>query len=1231
VTIKVILFCLFLYVCLVWVGAYYLYTGAEAQHFGLQWTAIGLISILVIIIGARIFSWWRARAARRSAAAPVAQPAAAAAAADQGDEGMVALIATANAALAKVPAYSGRGPTPLSGLAMYLLVGPAGSGKTSTFVNSGVEPQLLAGQVAGTTSVVSTRLANIWLAKNAIFVEIGGLAFSGDLGQWSRLLRPLRGGAAVPMWRRLWKEPAQGMEFRGVIGFCEAKEFTGAAADPQKFERYSRDWQERLRSVAEVFGAGFPVYQIITKCDKIPFYTDFFHRLPETDVNQVFGCTVAIGRTDANNPGEVFAEAEAKRLTASFRPLYQSIAARRLAQLAHEPDRTRRPSVYEFPRELKRIRSPLVQFLTDVFRPTLGFGPLLRGYYFTGVREGEVAVQDLGATRVDLAPNLEMATTQLFRGDATQLVQGGDLRASGVGMRKPLGQHWMFVADLFHKVVLADQPVRIAGTAPSPIDRYRQIALAAICGLCGLLCLAFFVSWIQNRRLLHDVSDVAGTKMVKHGRLATLADLQALEAMRGELLTLEAGLPLSYHWGLYSGNRIVDRVRTAYFRRFAELLLIDLNGQMTAEMDGLAATPEANASYDPVYRVLKTHLMITSGSCAPEPAYVAKVLKEKRAQIAPNNGSEWQALADRQIDFYAAALPGGNLPRLPEDTTGRDRARQYLQQAKGIDRAYAGILANAAREVPKTNRLADLAPNYTQVLSGPAEVDSAFSRDGWTYVEKASKQNTSVAAGDACVVGQAGGLVAEVKQNSETAQAIQRLFFRDYVEQWRKFVEGFSVNRYANADDAARKLEILSDHRSPLLAVLAMTSTQTNFPQVAGQIEALADKVAPLKEFLGLKKKAADTKAAVAPQEVQPDALNSPGDVTRSFQPVQWVEPPGSEAWVVDKNAAYMDALAQLRKSMQDIAQSARNPDPAVYQAASQNYDKAMDTVRQMSRGFKAIGVGKLDETVQSLLEQPIRLTKPFIVTDFGKAGADKVNRELRTFCVSERNTLREFPFQWQSTTDASLDDLTGLLDPMKGAVWRFQAASLADFVAKEGSTWKSKDPAKKPQVTQEMLAFLNRAQSLADVFYPAGATQPRLTYTMRPKLDSRFKDYILELEIDGQVYPWTNSLQKQFNWPSGVGAKDLGAIARLKNGPVAFPFASRPGLWGIFKILGDAEPRALGNKLVEWKYQSGGQGRKEAIEPAPVQLEIVSFPAGQDVFNPRFWEGLQCPSAAVQ
>ena len=62
---------------------------------------------------------------------------------------------------------------------LYLLIGPEGSGKTSTFLNSGLEPQLLAGQ--GTAPVSPTRLCNLWLAKDAIFAEIGGRMFAANL------------------------------------------------------------------------------------------------------------------------------------------------------------------------------------------------------------------------------------------------------------------------------------------------------------------------------------------------------------------------------------------------------------------------------------------------------------------------------------------------------------------------------------------------------------------------------------------------------------------------------------------------------------------------------------------------------------------------------------------------------------------------------------------------------------------------------------------------------------------------------------------------------------------------------------------------------------------------------------------------------------------------------------------------------------------------------------------
>src|SRR5581483_8601246 len=189
---------------------------------------------------------------------------------------------------------------------------------------------------------------------------------------------------------------------RGVIAFCDSKEFTGAASDPQRLERYSRDWQERLRAIAEQFGSEFPVYLVLTKCDKITYFTDFFRRLPEAETNQVLGCTLPLNRTQASTANEVFVEAEAKRLTESFRPLYHALARRRLAQLTHEPNPFHRPGVYEFPRELKRIRSPLVQFLTDVFRPySLGPSALLRGYYFAGIREAEVDLNDPAARQGD--------------------------------------------------------------------------------------------------------------------------------------------------------------------------------------------------------------------------------------------------------------------------------------------------------------------------------------------------------------------------------------------------------------------------------------------------------------------------------------------------------------------------------------------------------------------------------------------------------------------------------------------------------------------------------------------------------------------------------------------------------------------------------------------------------------------------------------------------------------
>ena len=465
-------------------------------------------------------------------------------------------------------------------------------------------------------------------------------------------------------------------------------------------------------------------------------------------------------------------------------------------------------------------------------------------------------------------------------------------------------------------------------------------------------------------------------------------------------------------------------------------------------------------------------------------------------------------------------------------------------------------------------------------------------------------------------------LVGGIQQNLELERSIQRLFARDYIDRWQKFVKSFSVLRYNGAGDAARKLDVLADHKSPLLAVFALTSKNTYFAPAA--TPTIVEK--PKKAIGDIFSKAKDAVSGQTDINV-PEVKLPEGQaaITNAFQPVQWVVPAASETWVTDKNNAYVDALAQLGHSMQEISRGGEL-DPAISQTANQNYDKALGAARQLEQRLAPNSNG-VDDSVQRLLAEPIIQTQRLIPAPVDPTG--KINAAARGFCGRISGTLHKYPFQL-ATVDARIDELAHLFAPASGEVWKFEADTLADLVMKDGSHWKAKDGAK-VAITSGMLNFLNRAQAVSDAFFANGASQPQLLYTLRPKLDPAYKDAFIELEMDGVTHQWKTSLQKQFAWPASPAANKLGAIGRVVTGSLSFPFASRGGPWAFFRMMGDAEPRAILSKIVEWKYLHSGEGRLEPITPAPVRLEIVEFPGGVDVFNPKFFEGLQCPGKAVQ
>jgi len=73
----------------------------------------------------------------------------------------------------------------------------------------------------------------------------------------------------------------------------------------------------------KTLGLDFPVYVILTKADKIPYFGDYFARLRNPEDQQVLGCTL---NTQPQGT-EVYAEAETKRLTSFSNALYYSLTA----------------------------------------------------------------------------------------------------------------------------------------------------------------------------------------------------------------------------------------------------------------------------------------------------------------------------------------------------------------------------------------------------------------------------------------------------------------------------------------------------------------------------------------------------------------------------------------------------------------------------------------------------------------------------------------------------------------------------------------------------------------------------------------------------------------------------------------------------------------------------------------------------------------------------------------
>jgi type VI secretion system protein ImpL len=1214
-----------IYAALVWFGAGFVVSGTNYFLVVFVLLTLGLTVLIVYLLISRAQPG--AQAAPPSGGGGQESERAAPVKMAKGDDpevaALTALIGEANARLASSPKLASRRVrTSLTKLPLFLLGGTEGSGKTSTFLKSGLEPELLAGQVFRDTNIVPTRLANLWYAEDSLFAEVSGGLFSGDLGRWSALLARLQGRSAGFLKNILGgKGEAQ---LRGFVLFCDIAPLLGVP-DPTRIGGLSRRIQERLRVVGESFGTNFPVYVIFTKSDGIPYFSDYFARLVENEDQQVLGCSLPAVAPGARPAGEVYAEAETGRLAEAFNGLYYSLADKRIDMLPREVNQTVKPAVYEFPRELKRIRDTVVQFLVDVFRPNpLQPGPILRGFYFAATRQ--VTVSTLGPVAAE--PSARGAVS----GEATSLFNLADyqkkmgLVAESASPNETTVQRWCFVAELFHRVILPDPMGQAVAFASRRNDMYKRIAFGGLCALAFILCVLWIRSWWNNAGMLENVQTAAAAPYAFQSNqrsVPSLDSLKQLEALRAQLETLldydRNGAPWRMRWGLYAGTRALPAVYDLYFQRFRQLFFDDIHGSISGTLLRLPPSPDQQNSYNGTYDRMKAYRMITQGKCSADPAFLAPVLDGLwlgGRDVDPDR----QALAVKQINFYAAELKQKNPYRLEENKDAVDRGRMYLSAFGGVERLYRGIIEDANKKA-RVARLVDLAPNYKQVLITPGEVQAAYTRDGANFVLAAIKDPSRMALGEPCVVGgmNAG---AQLLQGAQVQTDLQNLYVQDYIKRWKDFAAATSVDQFRNSGDAGKKLEILADNRSPLLAAVFMIADNTNFPAAAAPAAAassMLDKIMPANA-----KKAVDA----AKQAVGGGQAASPADITSVFQPArEVVVVTDRDRLINDPNRAYMNALADLQRALQRLPDEKQsNPDVTLLDAARKATDAGLDSVRQISSRFNIASSKGVDNEIRRILESPFKGGNTIIpIPPSPGAGAASA---VKKFCARLAAVQRKFPFNPSADSEVSADEVSGIFGPQGSAFAELQQ-QLAKVVAKQGKQWAANPAGGDVKPTADLIAFINKMQGIQDALFADGSAQLKMRYTLKPVPDQNVD--AITLNVDGhQSTTAKGSAQvQQLTWP-GSGQ----VVVTVKAGG-NIPFGAYSGTWALLRWMYDADPRQSGNKVAQWSMlrQGHGQGQQPTDaqgHPIVLRVEIAEFPAGVDLFDRNFFN-IRCPSKVTE
>ena len=1037
-------------------------------------------------------------------------------------------------------------------LPWYVIIGPPGSGKTTVLVNSGLDFPLA--QQFGKDAlrgVGGTRNCDWWFTDKAILLDTAGRYTTqdsnarADAAGWVAFLQLLRKFRS--------RQP-----INGVIVAMSASDLLGA--DTKEKERHVSAIRARLDEIGRTLRIDVPVYFLVTKCDLVAGFAEFFDDFNQERRAQVWGTTFPIEATESGRAPQEFEK--------EFRRLLERLQQQVLGRMDRERDPRKRVGVLAFPQQMAVLGPLLNDLLQRVFVVTdFDSQILLRGVYFTsGTQEGTPVDRVMGAI-------------------ARSFGVTGLVTAAKAGSGKAF-----FIEKLLKNVIFRESGLAGINRRLQLIKLALQTTAYLACTACLVLgVLALSVSYEANAGYVGEVA--AGAKSLEATPPVTaavnvspdflLARLDAVRAVADTANEHNGDIPWRMRMGLYRGKSLGELAQDGYQRELNGTLLPILAARFADQVQSSVATP------DRLYEYLKGYLMLGDASHR-DIDHLRFLVDAELRRLYPTDAGTRQRLAAH----FETLLAGKNgLSSIALNNELVNQGRNALSTASLPVLMYSRLKLDYAKDTKHALRL-DVAagPGADQVLvrqSGTPlsePVAALYTRDVFRQVNTTGKfELLENFAADAWVFGHG---VLDVRNSGTFIYQMLGLYEQDYIRVWDAVLQDVKVRPTSDTRALTEQLGVLSSPASPLKGYLAAVAANTDLqkptndtPASSNPLDAasaaLAAKTAQLNSVLG------------AP----PPGADAPGTaVTRHFEAIQTLMsgPPGAAP--ID---AVLANLAQTHKQLQGLGGGLGSVS-ALDSLSKSGQADALQSLQQQAKLLPP-PVGTMVAQIGTRSEA---LTVGQARDELSRRYDEQVGRECRELLEGR------YPFARTSANDLPLADF-GHVFGYGGVFDAFFRDNLAALVDVSRTPWRWRAGAATIGGSVALLQQFQQAQRIRAVYFKSGSQAPEARFNLMPdSLDATAIRFTLNL--DGQPFEYRHGPQQTVSmvWP-GTGGVGQATVAFEEKGGSG-PSAVKQGPWAWFRALDTAQIKRDSDTRMEITFSAGAHSMRLILDAASIRNPFV-------------------------